>query len=202
MTRPLAFALLVFAAACRQVGDNGAEVQSSPPPMLPTRFDLGSSIDSARLSSMDIDVNPSGVGLPPGSGTPAQGLQVYVANCARCHGAKGEGNIPGVTPAAPKLIGRDPREGFPFGRDPKAVKTVGNYWPYATTLYDYIHRAMPLSNPGTLKPNEVYAVVAYLLSENEIIAKDAVIDAKTLPAVKMPAAGRFVVDDRRGKTVR
>jgi cytochrome c len=107
-----------------------------------------------------------------------------------------------MTPAGPKLVGRDPRDGFPFGNDPKLVKTVGNYWPYATTLYDYIHRAMPLSAPGTLKPDDVYAVVAYLLSENEIIDKNAVIDAKTLPAVKMPAVGHFVVDDRRGKTVR
>jgi cytochrome c len=201
MRRSFLVLALTLAGACRQVGD-GVDAQASPPPQLPTRFDFGAPVDSVKLASIDIDANPSGVGLPAGSGTPAQGLQVYVSKCAMCHGAKGEGNVPGQTPPAPKLIGRDPREGFPFGRDPKAVKTVGNYWPHATTIYDYVHRAMPLKNPGTLTPNETYAVVAYLLSENEIIGKDAVIDAKTLPAVKMPAAGRFVVDDRRGKTVR
>ncbi|HEY6220349.1 MAG TPA: cytochrome c [Gemmatimonadaceae bacterium] len=192
---------IVFTAGCRQVGDNGAEVHAAPPPQLPSHFDLGSAVDSVKLASIDIDIDPTGAHLPPGSGTPAKGFLVYTANCARCHGAKGEG-IPTMTPAGPKLVGRDPRDGFPFGNDPKLVKTVGNYWPYATTLYDYIHRAMPLSAPGTLKPDDVYAVVAYLLSENEIIDKNAVIDAKTLPAVKMPAVGHFVVDDRRGKTVR
>jgi cytochrome c len=120
-----------------------------------------------------------------------------------CHGAKGEG-MPAAPDhiAYPKLVGRDPREGFPFGRDPKAVKTVGNYWPYSTTVYDYVHRAMPLTAPGTLTPDETYAVVAWLLAENEIIPRDAEMNAKTLPAVKMPAAGRFVVDDRAGKTVK
>src|SRR6185436_9619068 len=103
---------------------------------------------------------------------------------------------PTLVPPGPKIDGRDPREGFPFGRDLKHVRTVGNYWPYSTTLYDYVRRAMPISAPGTLKPDEVYAVVAWILAENEIIAKDAVMDAKSLPAVKMPAFGRFVADDR------
>ena len=100
--------------------------------------------------------------------------------------------------AYPKLIGREPREGFPFGEDLKYVKTVGNYWPYATTLYDYMHRAMPLNAPGSLTPNELYALTAFLLAENEIIAKNTVMDATTLPTVKMPARDRFVRDDRTG----
>jgi mono/diheme cytochrome c family protein len=199
MRRAIAITTLIVVGACHQVGDSGAEVQASPPPQLPTILGLGTKVDSVKLAALDIDAGPSGAGLPAGSGTPAQGLQVYAAKCASCHGAKGEGlALPGAA-AAPKIIGPG---AFPDGNDAKTVRTVGNYWPYATTLYDYVHRAMPLKSPGSLKPDEVYAVVAYLLSENQIIARDAVIDAKTLPAVKMPAAGHFVVDDRRGKTVR
>lgn len=190
-------ACVVAASACRQRAGSDADVQAGPTPSMPEHFDLGAPIDSARLATMDIDIDPSGAQLPAGNGTAATGLTVYVAKCASCHGAKGEG-----IPPAPKLVGRDPRQGFPFGRDPKLVRTVGNYWPYATTLYDYVHRAMPLSAPGSLKPDEVYSVVAWLLAANEIIPRDAVIDGRTLPAVKMPAFGHFVVDDRAGKTVR
>lgn len=189
--------LLVVASGCRTRGDTDGDVSAADPPAPPAHYDLGAPIDSARLAVIDIDVDPTGARLPTGSGTAAKGLVVYAQQCASCHGAKGEGIAPN-----PKLVGRDPREGFPFGRDVKLVKTVGNYWPYATTLYDYVHRAMPLKTPGTLKPDEVYAVVAWILAENEIIARDAVMDAKTLPAVKMPAAGRFVGDDRKGKVVR
>jgi S-disulfanyl-L-cysteine oxidoreductase SoxD len=178
-------------------GSSHADVQASSPPAAPDHYGLGSAIDSVRLAAIDIDVDTTGAGLPSGSGTPAQGLVVYAQKCASCHGAKGEGIGP-----APKLVGRDPRQGFPFGRDAKLVKTVGNYWPYSTTLYDYIHRAMPLSAPGSLTPNEVYSVVAWILAENEVIPRDAVIDAKTLPAVKMPARPHFVLDDRTGKTVK
>jgi S-disulfanyl-L-cysteine oxidoreductase SoxD len=183
-------------AGCTTRSSN-ADVQASAPPSPPSHFDIGAPIDSIRLATINIDVDTTGAGLPPGSGTPAQGLIVYAQKCASCHGAKGEGIGP-----APKLVGRDPRQGFPFGRDAKLAKTVGNYWPYSTTLYDYIHRAMPLSAPGSLAPNEVYSTVAWILAENEIIPRDAVIDAKTLPAVKMPARPHFVLDDRTGKTVR
>ena len=111
-----------------------------------------------------------------------------------CHGATGtEARWP-----TPRLVGREPRVGFPFGRDPSLVKTVGNYWPYATTLYDYINRAMPLNAPGSLKPDEVYGLVAFLLWRNEIVADTAVMNAQTLPRVVMPAHDRFVVDNRRG----
>lgn len=193
---------MIVLAAC-SVQDDAADVRASAAAAPPSSYALGSPIDSAALRKIDIDVDPSGASLPPGSGNAAAGLVVYASKCASCHGAKGEGRAasPGIA-AAPKIVGRDPREGFPFGRDPKHVKTVGNYWPYATTVYDYVHRAMPLTAPGTLTPDETYAVVAWLLAENEIIARDAEMNAKTLPAVKMPAAGRFVVDDRSGKTVK
>ena len=197
--RDISIALFLFAAgtSCRERGGRDADVRAAAPPSPPATYELGAPIDSARLAMIDIDVDPTGSHLPPGRGTAATGFVVYAQKCASCHGAKGEGIGPN-----PKLIGRDPRQGFPFGRDPKLVRTVGNYWPYSTTLYDYIHRAMPFSAPGSLTPNEVYAVVAWILAQNEIIPRGAVIDAKTLPAVRMPGFGHFVIDDRTGKSVR
>jgi S-disulfanyl-L-cysteine oxidoreductase SoxD len=95
-------------------------------------------------------------------------------------------------------VGREPRAGFPFGRDPSLARTVGNYWPYATTLYDYVNRAMPWMQPGSLEPDEVYALVAYLLFLNQIVPEDTALDAATLPRIVMPARDRFVRDNRRG----
>jgi mono/diheme cytochrome c family protein len=160
---------------------------------LPERFDLGRPATAADIAPIDIDVNPAGAGLPVGQGTYEQGAQVYVAKCASCHGANGEGNGP-----APRLIGAEPRQGFPFGKDFKIPKTIGNYWPYATTVYDYVHRAMPLSAPGSLTPDETYAIVAYLLVENEVVPRTVVMNAQTLPKIAMPAHNHFVPDDRTG----
>ncbi|HEX2780152.1 MAG TPA: cytochrome c [Gemmatimonadaceae bacterium] len=175
-------------------GDAALPADVKPAPRAPERFgSIGRVATPAEVAAWDIDVNPEGKGLPPGRGTYAAGAAVFAQKCASCHGPKGEGIAPN-----PRLVGRDPREGFPFGQDLKYVKTVGNYWPYATTLYDYIHRAMPLSAPGSLRPDEIYSVVDFLLAENEIIDRSAVMDAKTLPAVRMPAREHFVVDDRRG----
>jgi mono/diheme cytochrome c family protein len=173
-------------------------------PAFPARFGVGRSATPAEIAALDVDVTPDGHGLPAGSGTPAQGATVFAAKCAACHGAAGEGQVgapPAGQAAAPKLVGRDPREGFPFGQDPKLVKTVGNYWPYATTVFDYVRRTMPITAPGTLTNNEVYAVVAFLLAQNEIIDKSAVLDSASLVAVKMPARDKFVVDDRKGGPV-
>ena len=185
----------------RSLGAERLPPDVHPAPELPARFGVGRSATPAEIASLDIDISPDGRGLPSGSGTPAQGAQVYAAKCAACHGASGEGQVgppPAGQAAAPKLIGRDPREGFPFGQDPKLVKTVGNYWPYATTVFDYVRRTMPITAPGTLTNTEVYAVVAFLLAQNEIIDKNAVMDSTTLAAVKMPARDRFVPDDRKG----
>lgn len=160
---------------------------------LPARFDLGRPATAADIAPIDIDVNPAGVGLPAGQGTYDRGVQVYAAKCAACHGASGEGIAP-----APRLVGADPRQGFPFGTDFKIPRTVGNYWPYATTLYDYIHRAMPLPAPGSLTPDETYALVAYLLVQNQIVPPTTIIDAQSLPRIPMPARPHFVADDRKG----
>ena len=156
------------------------------------RLGFGRPATTEEIRAWDSDVMPDGTGLPPGSGTPSQGAEIYGRKCAACHGRTG------VEGPFDRLVGREPRQGFPFGRDPRLVRTVGNYWPYATTLYDYLNRAMPLTAPGSLKPDEVYGLVAFLLWRNEIITDTAVMDAQTLPRVPMPARDRFVVDNRRG----
>jgi cytochrome c len=164
-------------------------VQPAPP--APASFALGRAPSADEISAWDLDVNPDGVGLPSGRATAAEGATVYAAKCASCHGAKGEGIAPN-----PPIVGQDPREGFPFGRDPALVKTVGNYWPYATTVYDYVRRAMPQDKPGSLTPNELYGVTAWILAENGIIERTMTLDSLSLPKIKMPARDRFVRDDR------
>ncbi|MDA1082243.1 MAG: cytochrome c [Gemmatimonadetes bacterium] len=178
----------LIASACS--GGTRAETGELP---ASGRYELGRAATAAEIAAQDIDIGPDGLGLPAGSGTVAQGAMVFGAQCASCHGVRGEGISP-----FPQLIGREPRAGFPFGRDPRAVKTIGNYWPYATTLFDYVRRAMPQLTPGSLSDDEVYAVTAWLLAQNEVIAGDVVLNAETLRLVKMPARDRFVVDDRKG----
>ncbi len=158
----------------------------------PGSFAIGRGADPAEIAVLNIDLGPDGADAPPGSGSVAEGKAVYDVKCAICHGATGwEG-------PNDQLVGREPREGFPFGETRGIRKTVGNYWPYATTLFDYVNRAMPLISPGSLTPDEVYAVSAYILFLNEIIPEDAVMNAETLPAVVMPARDRFVRDNRVG----
>ena len=157
-------------------------------------FGLGRRATEEDIASVDIDVMPNGHGLPPGRGTVARGKELYALQCVQCHGADGRGAD------YEALVGREPREGFPFSESLEYNVTVGNYWPYATTLYDYIHRAMPQAVPGSLPPDDVYSLVAYILYLNEIVSEDAVMDPQTLPAVEMPARDRFVYDDRAGGT--
>ncbi|HEV8362298.1 MAG TPA: cytochrome c [Gemmatimonadaceae bacterium] len=183
--------------ACSRSGSGPADSSSarrgsvSPAPSEPASYALGRPPEPQEIAAWDLDVNPDGVGLPSGRATAIEGAVVYAAKCATCHGAKGEGVAPN-----PPIVGREPREGFAFGRDPALVKTVGNYWPYATTVYDYVRRAMPQDKPGSLLPNELYGVTAWILAENGIIARDVVIDSLSLPKIKMPARDRFVRDDR------
>jgi len=172
-----------------------AIVSDQPVPAGP--FGLGRKPTAAEVASWNISVNPEGRNLPPGRGTYAEGKQVYAEKCAVCHGQAAEG----TPPLYPALVGREPAD-FSFDDDFKKQHTIGNYWPYATTLYDYINRAMPLTAPGSLTPPQLYALVAYLLTANGVITENAVMDAKTLPAVRMPARDRFVVDDRTGGAFR
>jgi len=161
----------------------------------PKQFGLGRAAPAADIAAQNIDVSPNGEGLPAGSGTPEQGATVYAGACASCHGANGEGK----PPAYPQLVG-GPRGNFNFASDFKIPKTIGNYWPYATTLYDYIRRAMPLTAPGTLTADQTYAVTAYLLNREGIVPAGTALDAKSLAAIVMPARDHFVQDDRRGST--
>ena len=156
----------------------------------PATFGIGRAATPADIAAWDIDVGPDGAGLPPGRGTSADGAPIYAARCAGCHGKTGKEGPNDV------LVGRLPGDAFTFARDPKAPKTIGSYWPYATTVFDYIRRAMPPDAPGSLKDNEVYGLVAYLLTLNELIPADAVVDAASLPKVKMPAHDHFVPDTR------
>jgi S-disulfanyl-L-cysteine oxidoreductase SoxD len=153
---------------------------------------IGRAATADEIRALDIDVMPDGAGLPDGRGTVAEGQAIYAAKCASCHGKVGEGK------PFDQLVGRDAGDKFDFATNPKLVKTIGNYWPYATTLFDYTARTMPFAQPGTLSANEVYGLVAYLLSLNKVVAADAVMDKHSLPKVVMPARDRFVRDNRAG----
>jgi cytochrome c len=138
------------------------------------------------LKPIDIDVRADGAGLPAGSGTATQGGPIFATKCAACHGSSGEG-----TPAAPRLVDSTP---FQSG---VTAPTIGNYWPYATTVWDYINRAMPFDRPGSLTSDEVYALTAFLLSANQIVSDSDVMDATSLPKVRMPNAQGFTAPDPR-----
>jgi S-disulfanyl-L-cysteine oxidoreductase SoxD len=134
-----------------------------------------------EIASWDVSIPPSGAGLPEGSGTARQGASVYQANCAACHGDKGTGQ------PADALVG-----GIGSLATAKPLRTVGSYWPYATTLFDYVRRAMPLNNPMSLSDSDVYAVSAWILYQNGIVSEDAPMTANTLPKVEMPNRDGFI----------
>jgi S-disulfanyl-L-cysteine oxidoreductase SoxD len=142
---------------------------------------LGRPADAAVIRMMDLTILPDGKDLPPGRGTVAEGRRVYEAKCLACHGVGGQGQ------PMDRLTG-----GIGSLASPAPVKTVNSYWPYATSLFDYVRRAMPLTAPQTLRADEVYALVAYILSVDGVVKPDAVLDAKSLPAVKMPNRDGFL----------
>jgi S-disulfanyl-L-cysteine oxidoreductase SoxD len=161
----------------------------------PARYGIGRAATPDEVKALDIDVMPDGRGLPPGRGTVREGAAVFAAKCASCHGAKGEGG------SAERLVGRNDGDSFAYATNAKLIRTIGSYWPYATTLYDYTFRSMPFTQPGTLTANETYSLVAFLLYQNDVVKEDTVMDAASLPRVVMPAKGHFVVDDRKGGKV-
>jgi mono/diheme cytochrome c family protein len=142
---------------------------------------LGKPIAPADIAAWDITILPDGTGLPPGSGTAAQGAAVYAEKCALCHGE----NAKGGRNAA--LVGGGPLDRI------NAPKTIANYWPYATTIFDFTRRAMPWQAPRTLSNDEVYALTAYILALNKLIGETDVMNAETLPKVKMPNRDNFIV---------
>lgn len=173
-----ALAIVLFAATLSTAG--AAET---------SHYGLGQTPTKAQIESWAIAVRPDGQGLPDGKGSVSDGDQVFSDNCAACHGTFGEGS------------GRFPRiagEGSLTGDRPE--QTVRSYWPYATTLFDYINRAMPFPSPHTLPPDQVYAVTAYVLNLNGLVDDNFVADKETLPKVKMPNRDGFIWKDPRPDT--
>jgi mono/diheme cytochrome c family protein len=146
---------------------------------------LGKPISEADIKQWDITILPDGTNLPPGSGTPAQGAKIFAEKCSACHGDAGKG---GVAPFYPALVG-----GAPLTNGIDTVKTIANYYAYATTIFDYTRRAMPYNMPRSLTDDEVYALTAYILALNKLIGENDVMDAKTLPQVKMPNRDNFIM---------
>jgi cytochrome c len=166
-----AFAVVVLACATR------AQAQSP--------YGIGRSATAAEIAGWNIDIGRDGSNLPPGSGNVSHGQEVFGEQCASCHGAKGEGGV------GDRLVG-----GQGTLATPRPVRTVGSYWPYAPTLFDYIRRAMPQNAPQSLSNDDVYAVSAYILNLNGLLPADATLDARTLSAIKMPNRSMFVSDPR------
>ena len=169
--------LLTVATAAAMLGGVHAAAQQGP--------GLGQPISAADLAPWDISIQPTGAGLPAGSGTAAKGAEIYSVKCIACHGEKSAGQ------PNDRLVG-----GQGTLTELTQVRTIGSFWPNATTVFDYIRRAMPPDAPNSLSDGEVYNLVAYLLVQNELIPADAVVDAASLPKVKMPAHDRFVPDPR------
>ena len=142
---------------------------------------LGKAISEADVAAWDISILPDGTGLPAGSGTPDQGSMVFATKCAVCHGENGKGG------SAAALIG-----GQPLTSGIETAKTISNFWPYATTLFDFTRRAMPWPRPRTLTNDEVYALTAFILAQNKIIGANDVMNAQTLPKVRMPNRDGFI----------
>ncbi len=148
-------------------------------------YGIGRAATPAEIAGWNIDIGRDGRGLPPGSGTVSQGREVFAQQCAACHGDKGQGGV------GDKLVGGQGTLGTA-----NPVRTVGSYWPYAPTLFDYIRRAMPQNAPQSLSSDDVYAVSAYILNLNGVLPDDAKLDAKTLAAVRMPNRDHFTGDPR------
>ncbi len=156
-----------------------ASAHAEPP------YGIGRPASAAEIAGWNIDIGRDGSNLPPGSGTVSRGRDLFAQQCAACHGDKGQGGV------GDQLVG-----GQGTLSTSKPVRTVGSYWPYAPTLFDYIRRAMPQNAPQSLSNEDVYAVSAYILNMNGLLPADATLDAKTLAAIKMPNRDMFVGDPR------
>jgi mono/diheme cytochrome c family protein len=175
----VALAALCMIAACGEAG-KGADTETFAKKV--ETPNLGMDITHAELAAWDIDIGPDGAGLPPGGATAKQGAEIYREKCAVCHGMTGEGK------PADRLVGG---VGSLAGDAP--VKTVASYWPYATTLFDFVRRSMPLNEPQSLSNDEVYAVSAHILHLNGLLGEDDVLNAETLPKVQMPNRDGFTI---------
>ena len=143
---------------------------------------LGKPIDEAAIAAWDISILPDGTGLPKGSGTPAQGAVIYADRCALCHGDNGKGGSAAALVSDREIAGISASQ-----------KTIKNFWPYSTTIFDFVRRAMPFQTPRSLTDDEVYALTAYILAENKLIGANEMMNAQTLPKVKMPNRENFII---------
>jgi S-disulfanyl-L-cysteine oxidoreductase SoxD len=143
---------------------------------------LGRPIDEAAIAAWDISILPDGTGLPKGSGTPSQGAPIFAEKCAACHGDNGKGGEAAALVSDRELTGIS-----------AAQKTIRNFWPYSTTIFDFIRRAMPAQMPHSLTDDEVYALTAYILAGNKLIGANDTMDAQSLPKVKMPNRDNFII---------
>lgn len=168
--------MLLLTIICNGCNQYTIEEQDSP------LFGLGAPATDSLIRKWDVDIRPDGQGLPAGGGDAFSGKAIYAQKCASCHGANADDDTFG------KLVSRP--------GDTSKSKSVGTYWPYATTVFDYIRRAMPFNAPGSLTNEEVYALTAFILSGNGLVADSVVLNASLLPNIKMPAVIRFVPDDR------
>jgi mono/diheme cytochrome c family protein len=155
------------------------------------KYGVGRTPTAGEIRQWDISAFPDGTGLPAGSGSVTDGKEIYANRCSKCHGAAGQGRD-----SVPLVGGRGTLNSA------RPLKTVESYWPYATTVFDYVNRAMPFNQPGTLTTNQVYAVTAYVLFLGHILPADAVLDAQSLPKVRMPNRDGFVRDPRPDTSVR
>ncbi len=178
--------VMIFVACNRQGGSS-----------VPEKFGFGRVARKEEIRALAIAVMPDGRGLPAGSGNVLQGKLIYNTKCLVCHGngEKTESPLPGEPLFENYLSGGDH---FPKDQSTGKIKTIGNYWPYATTIFDYVRRAMPYNAPGSLSNQEVYHLTAYLLYANRIIPENGVINERSLPKIVMPARKRYVHDDRKG----
>ena len=185
MPRNLLVSALCFVALASlhaQTNSGGLQTERAPKQTV-----LGRPASAEELKQRDITTLPNGAGLPDGKGTAAQGEVVYRDKCASCHGPNGEGN----QPQGPQLVG-----GIGSLATDNPVRTVGSFWPYATSVWDYIHRAMPLNQPGSLSADDTYALTAFLLNRNKIIEANEVMSKESLPKVRMPNRDGFIPDAR------
>jgi len=164
----------IFTASLLLAIMTGASLAETP--------NLGQPIDEAAIAAWDISILPDGTGLPKGSGTPAQGAKIYAEKCIACHGDNGKGGTAAALVSDRELAGIN-----------AAQKTIKNFWPYSTTIFDFIRRAMPFQMPRSLTDDEVYALTAYILAENKLIGETDMMNAQTLPKVRMPNRDNFII---------
>ena len=170
--------------------DSTLETLPDYDPGWPASFGIGTIATIEEIKAWDFDVTADGTGLPDGTGTVSVGRKLYGSLCQSCHGENGQGK------PFDALAGHGDAQSYPFPDNKYAVKTIGNYWPYATTLFDYIYRSMPFATPGSLNPDEVYSISAYLLYLNNLIPEETILTAEKLASIEMPARNRFVAEGR------